>query len=409
MKNSFSINKIEYVIEDTIDDNFFVGFKIFDKKFHVYFPIGYDSKKLDEKYIKIAMRYLYKMVTLTKGIDIDKKHDLNSKNEKTIPMDSYIYVLSDYFASGMYRYNEKKYRNDIKGKINWKKTYKNTFYMQDDKPIYLNTVIQYNKRETNIITELQLYCVDKSIDMLSFIGNYNKPYHELNDQDITKNIHYYNNIIDNEMRNTNNDKKKLLLMNIKSIINDCSISDKNIRTFGTMCFEYSFEKMINKIFGSVKNISEYYPKAEWEIDGRKIPSSNLREDTIYIDKNKKIACVIDSKYYKYGIERKSGLLPNTKNVYKQIVYGDYVKEKINSDENDNFDVYNIFVIPSNNENFIKYDGKAIMKDLDNGESQKKVHLFLVNMNDIIDKYFNEKCSQTDKLINVLEKHLSKCK
>ena len=51
-------------------------------------------------------------------------------NEKVIPIYSYIYILSDYFSNGMYRYTEIKYKHNNKGKINWKRTFKNTFYLQ---------------------------------------------------------------------------------------------------------------------------------------------------------------------------------------------------------------------------------------------------------------------------------------
>jgi len=405
MKSSFVINNIEYIVEQTIENNFFVGFKIIDNKIHLCFPIGYELKCYNESDYKESLRYLYKTVELTKSIEFDKDYDYDKENEKIFPMNSYIYVLSDYFSNGMYQYNEKKYRNDSKGKINWKKTFKNGFYLQDNTPIYLNTVIQYNKRETNIITLLQLYCVCKAIDFLVFFGEYNKPYSELNDKDIKTNINYYNNLIDTEFRNTNNDKKKLLLMNIKNIINDCNASDKYIRSYGTKCYEYSFEKMINKLFGNIENLSDYYPKALWNIEERRgIPSSNLREDTIYLDNENTNVYIIDSKYYRYGIDNIDSLLPNTKNIYKQIVYGDYVKEKIKRDGKGDYKVYNIFIIPSNHDEFIKYQGNAEMEYLNAGGEQQIVYLLLINMNSVIDKYFNEKCNQTYKLIEVLGKN-----
>lgn len=408
MKNSFSINKIEYIVDSTIENDFFVGFKIIENKIHVCFPIGFELKDSNDSYYKKVLKYLYKTVSITKRSKFDYQYSKDHENEKIIPMNSYIYVLSDFFSCGMYQYNEKKYRNDSKGKVNWKKTYKNNFYVQDNSPIYLNTIVQYNRKETDIITALQLFCVCKAIDILVFFGDYNKPFSELTEQDIDRNIHYYNNVLDYEIRNTNSDKKKLLLINIKNIINDCYSLDNCTRSFGTKCYEYSFEKMINKLFGNVNDISKYYPKAIWKIDDREgIASSNLREDTIFLDEKNKNAFVIDSKYYKYGIYNDDNLLPNTKNIYKQIVYGDYVKEKIKKDSNEIYDVYNIFIIPTNSQEFIKYKGVATMEYLEGDDKQKKVHLLLVNMNDVIDNFFNAKCSQTEKMIAILEKSIQK--
>lgn len=236
--NSFSINKTKYYIDNTLENDSFVGIKIVNGIYHLCFPIGYKVEEKNEKYYKTILRYLYKTILLSKNVQLDKESNNNFEQEKSIPLNSYIYILSDYFSNGTYKYNEIKYRNDRIGNINWKRTFKNNFYVQDDTPIYLDTIIRYNKKETNIITLLQLYAVNKAADMLTFMGDFNKPYSELTDKDIKNNFSYYNRLIDKELKNTNNDKKKLLLINIKNIINDCSNSDTSIRTFGTKSYEY---------------------------------------------------------------------------------------------------------------------------------------------------------------------------
>ena len=403
--NSFSINNTEYIIDNTLDNNFFVGIKIINDKYHLYFPIGFKAKGEYDDYYKKILRYLYKTVRLTKSIEKESGYGNNSNNEKIIPIDSYIYLLSDYFSNGMYRYNEIKYKKETKGKINWKRTFKNNFYIQHNMPVYLDTVIRYNKKEINIITLLQLYCVNKATDMLAFMGDFNKPYSELSDVDINNNINYYNNLIDKEIKNTNNDKKQLLLMNIKNIINDCNCSDKYIRSFGTISYQYAFEKMIDKLFGSEQDLSEYYPTALWYLDGDRkcFESSKLREDTIWKDDKK--VYIIDSKYYRYGLEDyNDNLLPKTSAIHKQIVYGDYVFKKLQKEDGRNYEVYNVFVIPSDKDDFLRYKGVSKMKLLDDDLDFKKVYLLFINMNDVIDKYFNKEFNQIDKMINVIDKY-----
>ena len=402
--NSFIINQTTYYIDNTLDNNYFVGIKIINGEFHLCFPIGYKVEEGNEEHYKTILRHLYKTIIIAKNAQLDQKSDNTLEYEKTIPLNSYLYILSDYYSNGIYKFNEIKYRNDTNGAINWKRTFKNHFYLQDKSPIFLNTVIRYNKKESNLITLLQLYAVNKAADMLVFKGDYNKPYSELSDNDIKKNINYYNNVIDKELKNTNNDKKKLLLINIKNIINDCSNSDNTIRTFGTYYYEYAFEKIIDKIFGSEEDLSKYYPTALWYLDGDKkgFESSKLREDTIWKGNNK--IYIIDSKYYRYGIELTDALLPKTSSIHKQIVYGDYVFNKLKKEEGRNYKIYNVFVIPSNRDDFLEYKGYAKMKLLDDDKDFKYVYLLFINMNQLIEKYFNKEFNQINQMIEIIKSH-----
>lgn len=403
--NKFYINKREYIIENTLENNSFVGIKIINNEYYLCFPLGFKVKRGTETYYKKILRYLYKTVLLTKSIENIKDDVYESNNDKVIPINSYIYLLSDYFANGTYKYNEVKYKLDNKGKINWKRTFRNNFYVQNKAPIYLDTIVRYNKKEHNIISLLQLYCVNKAIDMLVFLGDFHKPYSELTDQDISNNINYYNNLIDKELKNTNNDKKKLLLNHIKNIINDCNCSSHFIRSFGTINYHYSFEKMINKLFGNINNLKEFYPTSLWYLDKDEegFESSKLREDTIW--KGKDLVYIIDSKYYRYGIlEYNNDLLPNTSTIYKQIVYGDYVFKKLQKKDKKKYKIYNIFIIPSDRDNFLEYKGYAKMKLLDDDQKFKKVYLLFINMNDLMDKYFNKDFNQIDKMIEIIEKN-----
>ena len=403
--NNFTINNNIYYIDNTLEANCFVGIKIINNQYHLFFPIGFKIKESNENYYKKIIRYLYKTVLLAKNIEEDKDKKNKLEREEEIPINSYIYILSDYFSNGIYKYNENKYKKDIRGNINWKRTFKNNFYIQDKVPVYLDTIIRYKKKDTNIISLLQIYCINKSIDMLIFMGNYNKIHSELTDQDINNNINYYNNILDKEIKNTNNDKKKLLLINIKSIINDCNYGDKAIRAFGTLNYQYSFEKMVNKLFGNIDDLSKYYPTALWYLKNKikEFESSKLREDTIWIGEDK--AYVIDSKYYRFGVDKDNySLLPQTAAIHKQIVYGDYVHNKLKNIKNKDFKVYNIFIIPSNNDEFLEYIGYTKMKLLDDDKEFKYIYLLFINMNDLVDKYYTKECNQIEKIVNIIEKN-----
>ena len=136
------------------------------------------------------------------------------------------------------------------------------------------------------------------------------------------------------------------------------------------------------------------------------------EDTIRIDKENSKVYVIDSKYYRYGYLSTLGnlkddeldkLLPNTSNISKQIIYGNYVKGKVLEEEKIDCDIRNIFIIPANCKNFIEYKGKAVMEWLNNNE----VHLCFINMNYLIEKYCNREYDSANLLINIIESNIKK--
>ena len=58
--------------------------------------------------------------------------------------------------------------------------------------------------------------------------------------------------------------------------------------------------MIDRMFGNVENISDYYPSATWHfVNNVTKPASKLRPDTIMIMNNdeNKYHYIIDAKYY----------------------------------------------------------------------------------------------------------------
>lgn len=398
--NSFIVNKIEYIVDKTWESNYFVGIRIVNNKYHVSFPIGYDLKSnMPEEYYKNALIDLYKTINPAKNECFENEN--GSKNIE-IPMYSYLWILSDYYSNGLYKYNEKLYKIGSNGKINWKRTYRNKFYIKDNTPYYLDTVIEINKREENIITELQKYCINISVDMLVFLGSFKKVRCNIDDNTIKNNKNYYINILEKEYRKTNNDKKQMLLLNIKNIINDSSSDNINIRYFGTFNYEYVWENMVRKLFGNVKDMREFFPFANWFIKPKyeKTKSSNLIEDTIYVDNEAKRIYIIDSKYYTYGDSKDVKRLPATSSIHKQVVYAEHVS---NMEKYKGYEVYNIFVIPSNTNEFIEYEGYAKMEYAEKNKPYETIHLCLLNINKVINKYLKYEKADIEELISIIQK------
>ena len=119
--------------------------------------------------------------------------------------------------------------------------------------------------------------------------------------------------------------------------------------YGVDKFHYVFERMIDHIFGTEKNLKEFYPSANWFIkkyndsdEFEKVKSSDLMPDTVLIDKN--IAYILDSKYYRYGYTADYIDLPETTSIQKQITYAEYLEK---NNKKGISEIRSAFILPYN--------------------------------------------------------------
>ena len=307
-------------VEDTNDS--FVGVKYNKGNIKIIFPIGYDVPK-DEEECRKSVINLFKTVSLAheKKLDYEDGGDFSLDSEG-LPVDSYMWVLSDYITNGLYSDNEKIYNQQQKGKINWKRTFKTKFFInKDNSLVYLNPVVEQNTNIKNIITEIHSYCVDKSIDVIGplYYGISKLNFVKTNQ----KRLEYYIQLIDKEKLKTFDDRKKLLLYHMRRILLEQIDNGNNpIKNFGVRHYEHVWEYLINSLFGS-KDIEKYYPSSNYVFLNKDIYTpSRLRPDTIFVEKNN--FYIIDSKYYKYGITGLNKDLPGTDSIQKQVTYGEFI-------------------------------------------------------------------------------------
>lgn len=385
------------------NDNF-IGVKYDKGNVKIIFPLGFNIPS-DENECKKCVNLLFKIIKLSNEKNLDLENTGNyKKNSNNLPVESYIWVLNDYIANGLYSDHETIYTQYQLGKINWKRTFKTKFLVSHGSLVYLTPIVEKNSNIKNILTEIHSVCIDKSIDI---IGPLYSGICKLNNVKETKNkIKYYIQIIEKEMLNSFDDRKKILLYHLKKILQE-QIDNGNdtIRNYGIRHFEYVWEYMVNKICGD-KNISKYYPTTEYYIKKReKYIPSKLRPDTIFIYNN--VFYIIDSKYYKFGITGLNKDLPSSESIQKQITYGQFINNNFNLDNKYN-DIYNAFVIPycKNNNVFginknIEFIGYSICNwELSNEFNSKylKIAIILVDTKYIIESYFNKDKTIKDELI-----------
>lgn len=395
-------------VENTNDS--FVGVKFNNDNVSIIFPLGFRLSK-NEKELLLDVKNLFKLLKIFK----DKKLDYNeigtpSFEGHSLPIDSYQWIIEDYIKNGIYVDNEKEYKSDTRGKVNWKRTFKTKFIVNRNNIVYLNPIVEKKINIKNIISEIHSYCVDKSTSHLWFLYNHISRVSSLKEP----NLKYYLKIINQELVNTFDDRKKILLYHMKNVVIE-NVNNKNknkIRKFGTNRFEYVWEFLVNEVF-STEDIKNFYPTSTYFINNvGSFTASKLRPDTMMKDSSNDFF-IIDAKYYKFGfVDNNKSLLkrnlPNTDSIQKQLTYGDFVNNNYKDIEN----IFNSFVLPYNksNNNFqlvnnIEYIGYAeadwsAIEDYD--KKYFKIAIILIDTKYLIDSYIF-RTREIDKLSREIRK------
>ena len=374
-----------------------IGLKIDENKkgFKIIFPVNYfpekyfenDKINISEEELKEDIKNL--LLAIYKS-NLSQIYDDKSVRYNTCPIDSIFWIMRNYIENGYYREIESVYKRESKGKIDWKKTIKNTNFLIDN-----NFNILYNKfitkhfkyNESSLITLVHKYCVYVASDLFGFIYNLDpktieKP--EIDEEMANKD--FLIKMLKEEYAKSFLDSKKELLLNMIKILEWKTYGKSGFDMFNITesKFEVTFENVVDENFGNISDINTYYPIGMWNINGVESKSSCLREDTIYdFSKNnisnKKIF-IIDAKYYVYTSENSQKGLPNTSSIAKQIIYGESVNKK-----KENYEVYNIFIIPfcSKDTEKIKYVGYAYGDWRDNNKKYDKIYTFKVDLRTLV--------------------------
>ena len=379
-------------------DNSFVGIKILGNDIHFYYP---ESYHFDME----ALTIRNDIVDLLRTIAIAKTSStvLSQANNKTnhvgdFALISYLWLINDYLANGFYVNREKLYKVNQAGRVNWKKTMQMQPIVSNSNIIYPNIVVEVKNSVDNILVEIHKYCVKKSIDYIGWLFNLKSSFIETKPFNETVKKLYIA-TLSKELGKTFDDDKRLRLRHLLNVIVGLDARDnKNEFVYGVDSYYYIFERMIDAIFGNVKDLKSFNPKAKWQLvrnDYKETPSSELRPDSIIV-KGKDVF-ILDSKFYRFGYTGREEDLPETTSIQKQITYGDYIKKNVTNIKIEN--VYNAFLLPYDkkrdvffsNDN-IQYIGFAKSTWKDNDKGHELIHTFLIDLYHVVktwNKYNHE--------------------
>lgn len=402
-------------VNTNVDADTFVGIKAINGDLSVSFPLGYALSKNENDLRKDILLLLN---VLSKNTDKRESefNTLDSSHLVDFPIQSYLFVIADYYSRGYYKERETIYHQSLEGKINWSRTIQTQrAFIQDNDVYYLNFITKkHNINDDAIISLIHEYCVYESFLKIGWLFTSflpNKP-----KLDVSKRKKYYASLVKKKLSTTFDDRNKLLFKNLVSIIN--SLGDNgaaNDFRYGTYRFEYVWEAMIDKAYG-VKSKEKYFPRTRWQLQGGSHENAALEPDTIMVLGD--TVYVLDAKYYKYGWSGAPSHLPESTSINKQITYGEYIADSEDFRKRNNLEknpmVYNAFLMPYDSygkafhtERDIHYIGSAISewKSSDGTKPYEQVAGILLDVKSLMKNHSHS----TDRIIELAELIESKIK
>lgn len=416
------------------ENNAFVGVRIRNDSIEFHYPESYDLSGVENvSTVKDIKAFRRDMIDILHTISLAKTRSSSMKrtesgvsSTKNFTLMSYLWIIRDYMSNGIYRNTEKIYRNNAKGKINWKKTLSTQPIISNGNIIYNNLVVEVNNDCDTIITEAHRLCVFESVRNIGWLFGINeKAFHVPTP---TANlIKKYINTIKVELKKTFDDAKKLRLNHMLKVLSGVDDSKQVSEiVYGVDKYHYIYERMVDAIFGNVIDITKYNPNASWFImqghsSYKEKEASSLRPDTIRIDpypktylfdSTTKTAYVLDAKFYRYGTTGNQDDLPETTSIQKQITYATHIKTNIAQQEENIENIHNAFVLPynKNNNKFgftnnLEYIGFSKANWV-NQKSDAVVHAFLMDTKHLISSWSQGNCKDDiDKLIKDIEEYV----
>lgn len=330
-------------VNSNYEGDTFVGLKCENGDISINFPIGFHLSEDDVELRKDILLLFATIADNTEKRESGILGQVSRFEEVEFPLQSYIYILKDFFDRGYYKEQEFLHKPAKKGRVDWNRTIKSQRpYIQNSNIYYLDFIVKKNNiKENEIITLIHEYCVYQSFKLLGWLFTSILP----KKPQIVKKDNIFIALLKNKISHTFNDRNIRLFRHMLAIINfeGEKNSDMDYK-YGTYRFEYIWEKMIDKVFG-IENKTDYFPKTVWLLNGRVYTNAALEPDTIMICENN--VYILDAKYYKYGVTKNVRDLPGSVSINKQITYGEYVAnaEEIKKQLGNNMKVYNAFLMP----------------------------------------------------------------
>lgn len=394
-----------------------VGISFSNDKVELVVPVFFRVEE-DEYILKKDILLFLESISIAKKINYKNSSD-TKENDNSWPIESYIWLIHDYLENGFYYKRETIYSKKLNGKINWKRTLKNTPIISDRNIIYDKLITSKNSPSNDVITHIYKVCLKESLEKVGWLFNFGFKIQEFPLISFEEMVYK----VKSELASTYDDIKRIRfkhMLNILEKIDDNSRKQDKFQ-YQINNYYYVFEQMIDCIFNGLsgKEKKRYNPTGYWMLLGEEEAkkASDLRPDTICkVDDE---TFIIDAKMYRYGCTHNIDDLPDTQSLQKQVTYGEYVFNKIDR----NGKVRNAFILPYNKElelfktddNIYRHDDSNLVyigegyvdwTDASNKKDHERIFAFLIDFNFLLNNY-NNKTNILGELVNKIDDLLKK--
>lgn len=391
-------------------DDSFVGLKIRGEQIHLYYPETY-RPEVGAPAFRQNVIDLLRTVSIAKSAAKGAERVGQAADAAGDPaFASCLWVIRDHLANGFYEKREKVYWADRRGRVDWKRTMQATPMVLGDHFIYPHLITEGRASCEHILAALHRYCVKKSIDLIGWLFGLSSA--RIAAEPMTPGLkRRYMAALQQERAATFDDEKRLRLYHLQNILQGLDTGkDDGELVWGVDSYHYVFERMVDSLFGNVKDLRRFAPRAVWRLlkNGyRETPGTALRPDTVLL--RGQDAFVLDAKFYRFGYTGEESDLPGTTSVQKQITYGDFIKKNAPVPVEN---IYNAFILPYDRTRgpfasaaALQYIGFAGATWRGDREKHERVHAFLIDLTYLI-KNWNRRChtKEVDDLIRELAAH-----
>lgn len=383
-----------------IDD--FVGFEYKNGEITVCYPMtlklfndGNAHKVLDCNKDKNAIRLLailirsFKLAVYKDRVNDQSPTEENKAEVIDYPIEAYDYMIQDYQRNGRYIEFEHSYSLNGNGKIDWKRTLRQTPYFVDGSPVFFDVITKQKHIISNIINDIYLFCVYESILKFgSWFYGMNSGSIPAKNRTLKPDLKkLYIHTLNAKIAETFNDDTINRLTNMLLIVEGANEAD-GIQRMGLKSYHSVFERLIKWGLDNVGDLSKYNPQAYWNSESAEDDNlSPLRMDALRVENN--TAYILDAKFYQTS-------KPGSADINKQITYGDnlytkhdeFVKKGLMYSENN---IYNFFFVPqllsNDEENMISYSGfKSKSGWRNNTLSYESIYLLNIDLTALLEKW-----------------------
>jgi len=371
------MNKEKVIFKPTEKDGF-VGIQIEKEMPSFYFP-----KELEEAFKnnpKNIIKFLRTLSIAQNNIPIYK---MNLGNDE--PIDSLIWVIQDYLLNGFKQKENKETKAKAQGKINWKKTLKNSSIFYTGNSLVFNEI--YSEKSffyEDELFKIHQYCLNYACERLGWIFDFY--YSEKISINLKKSILFLSNLLSKSFL----DSLRIKLLHLKKILVKASKEKEtfsNLPSLGLNHYHSIYEYMLKTVI-SRDNYDEsiIQPQGYWIIEGNRYKMKRLRPDFIYESSNSDEVVIFDAKFYRPTNGDPTLGLPQSSDIQKQIIYGKHIK---NIQKYKNKKIYSSFILPCQSTNRINFYGKTFLENM-NEFPYETIVCLTIDLFSLIDTFLSHK-------------------